>query len=104
MAKEKFTSDGDDNYQEYYPLVMDAPLSNIDIGFIPGVCNTLPKIAEQIIIFLNEKDSEIYTRYAADTIGRNYKLTTNGHLETKCNGGLTCLIENMPLQASMPIM
>ena len=82
MAKEKFTSDGDDNYQEYYPLVMDAPLSNIDIGFIPGVCNTLPKIAEQIIIFLNKKDSEIYTRYAANTIGRNYKLTTNGLLET----------------------
>jgi DNA sulfur modification protein DndD len=82
MAKEKFTSDGDDNYQEYYPLVMDAPLSNIDIGFIPGVCNTLPKIAEQIIIFLNKKDSEIYTRYASNTIGRNYKLTTNGLLET----------------------
>lgn len=82
MAKEKFTSDGDDNYQEYYPLVMDAPLSNIDIGFIPGVCNTLPKIAEQIIIFLNKKDSEIYTRYAANTVGRNYMLTTNGLLET----------------------
>ncbi len=83
MAKEKFISDGDDNYQEFYPLVMDAPLSNIDIGFIPGICDTLPKIAEQIIIFLNEKDSEIYRRFADGTIGEHYKLVTIGHLETQ---------------------
>lgn len=47
---------------ESYPLVMDAPLSAFDKERIQMICDVLPKTAEQVIVFINDKDGEIYTK------------------------------------------
>lgn len=83
MAKEKSQDEEVEVTPEYYPIVMDAPLSAIDIDYIGQICNTLPTIAEQVILFLNNKDSEILKEYAMDFVGRNYVLESSGLLETK---------------------
>lgn len=44
---------------EAYPLVMDAPLSAFDKTRIKTVCDALPKVAEQVIIFIKDTDGEI---------------------------------------------
>ena len=40
---------------EPYPLVMDAPLSAFDKRRIKAVCESLPKTAEQVIIFIKDR-------------------------------------------------
>lgn len=86
MAKEKKAED-EQVEQEYYPLVMDAPLSTIDTEYIGKICNTLPDVAEQVIIFLNKKDSEIFYANSVKYIGRMYELEQqeNNLLVTKIN-------------------
>lgn len=59
MAKENQGSDERLAQTEPYPLVMDAPLSAFDEKRIDTVCDVLPKIAEQIIIFINPKDGKL---------------------------------------------
>lgn len=73
MAKEKRSED-EQVEQEYYPLVMDAPISTIDTEYIGKICNTLPDVAEQIIVFLNRKDSEIFYANSLKYIGKMYEL------------------------------
>mgnify|MGYP004701795553 CR=1 FL=1 len=73
MAKEKRSED-EQVEQEYYPLVMDAPISTIDTEYIGKICNTLPDVAEQVIVFLNRKDSEIFYANSLKYIGRMYEL------------------------------
>ena len=41
---------------ESYPLVMDAPFSNADEKHTAGISKVLPQIAEQIIMFVMQKD------------------------------------------------
>ena len=41
---------------ESYPLVMDAPFSNADEKHTAGISKVLPRIAEQIIMFVMQKD------------------------------------------------
>jgi len=71
-------SQGDDSgllVSEPYPLVMDAPLSSFDKTRIQTVCDVLPKIAEQVIVFIKDADGEIAEEYLADCIGK--RLTFN---------------------------
>lgn len=83
MAKEKFAGDTEQGDQEYYPLVMDAPLSTIDIDYIRKICNTLPEAAEQVIVFLNKKDSDIFYENSIKYIGKMYELDQESLLVTK---------------------
>lgn len=57
---------------EPYPLVMDAPLSAFDKRRIESVCNTLPGIAEQVIIFIKDTDGELAESHLSTKIGRKY--------------------------------
>lgn len=53
---------------------MDAPLSAFDKKRIKNVCETLPRIAEQIVIFIKDTDGDIAEENMGNKIGRKYRL------------------------------
>ena len=67
---------------EPYPLVMDAPLSAFDKARIRTVCDTLPNIAEQVIIFIKDTDGEIAAKYLSEKIGADYLFDKHNEFET----------------------
>ncbi len=67
---------------EPYPLVMDAPLSAFDKTRIKTVCDVLPKIAEQVIIFIKDTDGELAETYMSDKIGSRYLFDKKNEFET----------------------
>lgn len=67
---------------EAYPLVMDAPLSAFDKTRIKTICEVLPNIAEQVIIFINDKDGEIAEEYMKSKIGKQYGFRKENEFET----------------------
>ena len=58
---------------EAYPLVMDAPFSNADETHIRNISKTLPEVANQVIMFVMEKDWQ----YAKDVM--------QAHVGKKCS-------------------
>lgn len=71
---------------EAYPLVMDAPLSAFDKKRIKNICEVLPKIAEQIIIFIKDTDGEIAQKYMNEKIGKQYYFKKENEYETEIEG------------------
>jgi len=60
LAKEKIVAIAGENKidlsSEPYPLVMDAPFSNADALHTTNISKVLPEVAEQVIMFVMEKD------------------------------------------------
>ena len=86
LAKE-FSSDNNADHDllaasEPYPLLMDAPLSNFDRRRIKTVCETLPKVAEQVIIFIKDTDGDLAEQHLGSIIGKRYKLVKESEIET----------------------
>lgn len=67
---------------EPYPLVMDAPLSAFDKRRIKTVCDSLPKTAEQVIIFIKDTDGELAEEYMGDKIGSRHCFDKLNEFET----------------------
>ena len=67
---------------EPYPLVMDAPLSAFDKRRIKTVCEALPSIAEQVIIFIKDTDGELAEKYMGDKIGCRHYFDKKNEFET----------------------
>ncbi len=67
---------------EPYPLVMDAPLSAFDKTRIKTVCDALPKVAEQVIIFIKDTDGELAETNMGEKVGMRYLLEKNNEFET----------------------
>lgn len=67
---------------EPYPLLMDAPLSNFDKRRIKNVCDTLPKVAEQVIVFIKDTDGDLAEKHLGSIIGKRYKLNRESEIET----------------------
>lgn len=67
---------------EAYPLVMDAPLSAFDKTRIQTICEVLPNIAEQVIIFINDKDGEVAEANMKEKIGKKYSFRKENEFET----------------------
>ncbi|MBZ4646662.1 MAG: hypothetical protein JG777_2151 [Clostridia bacterium] len=65
------------NEAEGYPLVMDAPLSAFDKKRINNICDTLPKIAQQVIFFIKDTDGEVAEQHLGDIIGAKYLIKKN---------------------------
>lgn len=63
-----------ENISEPYPLVMDAPLSAFDKYRICTICNVLPNIAEQVVIFIKDTDGDIAKENLKNKIGKFYTL------------------------------
>lgn len=81
MAREGQDEKGGLLVSEPYPLVMDAPLSAFDKTRIQRVCDVLPTIAEQIIIFIKDADGEIAEEHLGRRIGK--RLTFNAVNDSK---------------------
>lgn len=77
IAKENSSAGNSSCVQELetYPVVMDAPLSTLDNQRIKIVCETLPQIADQVIIFIKDTDGKIAEHYLGATVGK--RLTFN---------------------------
>jgi DNA sulfur modification protein DndD len=67
---------------EPYPLVMDAPLSSFDKTRIQNVCDILPKIAQQIIIFIKDTDGNIAEEHLGSRIGKRLVFNATSKIET----------------------
>lgn len=83
MAREAHDSNDDDLNTEPYPLVMDAPLSSFDKARIKTVCDVLPSVAEQVVIFIKDTDGELAEQHMDGKIGKRYVFEKVNEFETK---------------------
>lgn len=80
LAKEKINhnaieeKDRIDVEKEGYPLVMDAPLSAFDKTRIKSICTEIPKIADQVIIFIKDTDGDVAEEHMSEKIGKRYTI------------------------------
>ena len=79
LAKEKATlgrsaTDSITWENEAYPLVMDAPFSNADETHIKNISAVLPEVANQVIMFVMEKDWQYAEPVMAARVGKYCKL------------------------------
>lgn len=63
-------------------LVMDAPLSAFDKTRILNICDALPRIADQVIIFIKDTDGEIAEQYLGDKVGKRYLINKDNNLNS----------------------
>ncbi len=82
MARDSQNDDGGLLVSEPYPLVMDAPLSAFDKTRIQTVCDVLPRIAEQVIIFIKDADGEIAEKHLGNRIGNRLTFNAVSKVET----------------------
>lgn len=68
---------------ESYPLVMDAPFSNADEKHTAGISKVLPQIAEQIIMFVMQKDWKYAEPVIKMRLGQKYCLKKISETFTK---------------------
>lgn len=66
--------ESNEDRDERYPLVMDAPFSDTDREHIKNICMTLPIYCDQIFIFVIEKDFEVAKDDMIDRIGEIYHI------------------------------
>ena len=78
LAKEKLIANaGEEGFNlssEPYPLVMDAPFSNADETHTANISKVLPEIAEQVIMFVMQKDWRDAEPVMATRVGKQYEL------------------------------
>ena len=86
LAKEKINltndQDGIGVGSEPYPLVMDAPFSNADEKHTENISKVLPDVAEQVIMFVMQKDWNYAERVMNRRVGKRYHLIKNSETFT----------------------
>jgi len=76
----KLAREGHDDIEvsEQYPLILDAPLSDLSSNHKKNVAEVLPNIAEQLIIFTLDKDYySDFEEIIQSKVGKIYKLKMN---------------------------
>lgn len=86
MARENNSDENSMLMTEAYPLVMDAPLSAFDKTRIKTVCDALPKVAEQVIVFIKDTDGEIAEDNMGSKVGMRYLFDKKNEFETELIG------------------
>ncbi|MEG0834523.1 MAG: AAA family ATPase [Christensenellaceae bacterium] len=83
LAKEALASEEDaaNIGPQYYPLVMDAPFSNVDEIHIRNISKILPISAEQVIIAVMQKDWEPAEPIMAGVIGKSYRIVKDQDID-----------------------
>lgn len=74
MAKDKILDDSEMQLGQVYPLVMDAPFSNVDEIHIDNICKILPKTANQVIMAVMQKDWEYASKNLEQYVGKSYSI------------------------------
>lgn len=72
MAKDKILDDEEMKLGQVYPLVMDAPFSNVDEIHIDNICKILPNTANQVIMAVMQKDWEYASTNLQQYVGKSY--------------------------------
>lgn len=75
MAKDRILDDEEMQLGQVYPLVMDAPFSNVDEIHIDNICKILPKTANQVIMAVMQKDWEYAALNLGEYVGISYNIT-----------------------------
>ena len=83
MAKDRILDDEDMQLGQVYPLVMDAPFSNVDEIHIDNICKILPKTANQVIMAVMQKDWEYASVNLGKYVGKSYSITKDKDTEGK---------------------
>lgn len=97
LAKEALNSDSSkeaNTNPQYYPLVMDAPFSNVDEIHIKNISAILSRSAEQVIIAVMQKDWEPAAEIMAPLVGRSYRIEKDHDAEGKEIDTMTHIKEN----------
>ncbi|MDR0747170.1 MAG: AAA family ATPase [Helicobacteraceae bacterium] len=78
LAKDRIVADTGghdiDLSSEPYPLVMDAPFSNADEIHTSNISRILPEVAEQVIMFVMQKDWRYAEPVMTGHVGKRYSL------------------------------
>lgn len=74
MAKDRILDDKEMQLGQVYPLVMDAPFSNVDEIHIDNICKILPKTANQVIMAVMKKDWEYAAINLGQYVGKSYSI------------------------------
>lgn len=82
IAKEKLKNTEDISMEEPYPLIMDAPFSNVDEKHIANISRVLPEVSEQVIWILMEKDWNYAKESLIDKVGFVYDIEKEKNSET----------------------
>lgn len=82
MARNSQRPDNELLVSEPYPLVMDAPLSAFDKARIQTVCEVLPTVAEQVIVFIKDTDGDIAAEHLGQKVGQRYTFDKANEFET----------------------
>lgn len=82
MARQSQSPENEMLVSEPYPLVMDAPLSAFDKTRIRTVCDALPNVAEQVIIFIKDTDGELAETYMGEKVGGRFEFDKKNEFET----------------------
>ena len=72
MAKDKILDDAEMKLGQVYPLVMDAPFSNVDEIHINNICKILPNTANQVVMAVMQKDWEYASTNLQKYVGKSY--------------------------------
>lgn len=72
MAKDKILDDSAMKLGQVYPLVMDAPFSNVDEIHIDNICQILPHTANQVIMAVMKKDWDYAVDNLHQFVGKSY--------------------------------
>ena len=75
MAKDRILDDEEMQLGQVYPLVMDAPFSNVDEIHINNICKILPNTANQVIMAVMQKDWEYAAVNLDKYVGMSYTIT-----------------------------
>lgn len=97
LAKEALNSDNSkeaNTTPQYYPLVMDAPFSNVDEIHIKNISAILSRSAEQVIIAVMQKDWEPAAEIMAPLVGRSYRIEKDHDADGKEIDTMTHIKEN----------
>ena len=78
MHKENQEQQGDG-----LPMVMDAPLSAFDKDRIKSICKALPRIAQQIIIFIKDTDGDIAEEHMSNVIGKKWLIHADSQTSSR---------------------
>lgn len=97
LAKEALNSDSSkeaNTTPQYYPLVMDAPFSNVDEVHIKNISEILSRSAEQVIIAVMQKDWEPAAEIMAPLVGKSYRIEKDHDADGKEIDTITHIKEN----------
>lgn len=97
LAKEALNSDSSkeaNTTPQYYPLVMDAPFSNVDEIHIRNISAILSRSAERVIIAVMQKDWEPAAEIMAPLVGKSYRIEKDHDADGKEIDTMTHIKEN----------